>query len=141
MNHESHAGLTRVAFVLKSPILRSLLPFTSLRCSVMRRWVALAFFFAFAVATAHPIVSPQSIELLCGSNGAMKLLVKSADSNAPDSAHMHCSLCGALDVPVPAISNHAFSSALAYATQRSPASALAALTRPPLPARGPPSIS
>jgi hypothetical protein len=108
---------------------------------MLRRWLALAFLLGIAAAYASPVIQPRSIELLCSTNGAMKLISQTDDGNEASADAMHCGLCVPIAAPPSAIFQISFQSALAYATQRNPASALAALTRPPLPARGPPSLS
>ncbi len=115
--------------------------FHRLRSTELRRWIVGAFLLGMAAAYASPVIAPRSIELLCSTNGAMRLLSQTANGEEANADVMHCGLCAPSAAPPPAVSNSEFSSALAYATQRTPASALAALTRPPLPARGPPDFS
>jgi hypothetical protein len=115
--------------------------FHRLRSTELRRWIVGAFLLGMAAAYASPVIAPRSIELLCSTNGAMRLLSQTADGEEANADVMHCGLCAPATAPPPATSNSEFSSALAYATQPTPASALAALTRPPLPARGPPDFS
>jgi hypothetical protein len=115
--------------------------FSLLRSHMLRRWVALAFLLGLAAAYASPVIQPHSMELVCSTHGIVKLLSPATDSNEPNSDVVHCSLCVPLAAPPPASIQPTFQSALAYATQRSFKSALAALTRPPLPARGPPDFS
>jgi hypothetical protein len=112
--------------------------FSVLRSAMLRRWVALAFLLGMAAAYASPVIQPRSIELLCSTNGAMKLISQTADGEEASMDTMHCGLCVPIAAPPPVALQPSFQSALAYATQRNPASALAALTLPPLPARGPP---
>jgi hypothetical protein len=113
----------------------------SLRHSSLRRWVALVFLLSVAAAYASPIVQPRSLELLCSTNGAMKLINQAADGQEANADVMHCGLCAPAAAPPPVGSYTKFYSALGYAAQRTPASSLAALTRPPLPPRGPPAFS
>jgi hypothetical protein len=117
--------------------------FSLLRSTLLRRWVALAFLLGMAVAYASPVIQPRSMELLCGANGGMKLQSQTPDGQDRaqyGSDAMHCALCVPLTAPPPARFAPSFQSRLAYATQPIAASALAALTRPPLPARGPPDL-
>jgi hypothetical protein len=114
--------------------------FSSLRSDMLRRWIVLAFLLGMAAAYASPLIQPRSLDLLCSTNGAMKLISQTADGEEANVDAMHCGLCVPIAAPPLATLQPSFQSALAYATQRSPASALAALTRPPLPARGPPAI-
>jgi hypothetical protein len=111
-----------------------------LRSSLLRRWMVGAFLLGMAAAYASPVIAPRSIELLCSTNGAMRLLSQTADGEEASTDVMHCALCAPAAEP-PVASPLPALSALAYATQRTPASTLAALTRPPLPARGPPDFS
>ena len=110
-----------------------------MRASWLRRFVLACFMLAVGVATASPLIKPQSIELLCGAGSTMKLLIKTSDGEAADSTHSQpCALCAHTSAPPPAIHVSEFRSDLAYATEPTPAAVLAALTLPPLPARGPP---
>ena len=92
-----------------------------------------------AAAYASPLIAPRSIELLCSTNGAMRLLSQTADGEETSDL-LHCAMCAPAAAPPDAIAFVA-PHPLAYATQRTPASILVALTRPPLPARGPPDFS
>jgi hypothetical protein len=107
----------------------------------LRRWVAWGFLLSVAATYASPLIEPRSLELLCSTNGAMKLINQTADGQEASADVMHCGLCAPTVAPPPVISYAEFSNALAYATQRIPASSWVALTRPPLPARGPPDFS
>ncbi|MFM7331211.1 MAG: DUF2946 domain-containing protein [Brachymonas sp.] len=112
---------------------------TKIRASWLRRFVLACFMLAVGVATASPLLKPQSIELLCGAGSTMKLLIKSSDGEAVDSTHsLPCALCAQTSAPPPSVTPPIFRSDLAYATEPTPAAVLAALTQPPLPARGPP---
>ena len=117
----------------------SLSLFSSLRASWLRRWVLACFMLAIGAATASPLLKPQSMELLCGTGGAMKLLIKSSNGDAVESTHtLQCALCLQASAPPPILALPTFRSDLAYANESLPAAVLAALTQPPLPARGPP---
>jgi hypothetical protein len=110
--------------------------------SFLARLVLAWFALAIGVATASPVVKPQSMELLC-SGGVMKLLVTSDDGSPPATGHtLDCPLCVSLDAP-PA-------SAAALFQAQPPAGGillphvdapLAVFTAAPPPARGPPLIS
>lgn len=114
----------------------------ALRASWLRRFVLACFMLAVGIATASPILKPQSMELLCGTGGAMKLLIKTSDGEAADASHsLPCALCAVGSAPPPAVQLPAFRCDLAYATLATPAAVLAALTQPPLPARGPPTAT
>jgi hypothetical protein len=107
--------------------------------SFLARLVLAWFALAIGVAVASPLVNPQGIELIC-SGGGMKLLVQGDQDGEPTTGHtLDCPLCASLDAPpaqpqvgVPAIrpTGHALAS--------NPALHIAAVTAPPLPARGPP---
>jgi hypothetical protein len=116
---------------------------TRLRSTLLRRAVAAVFLLAMGFAHASPLIKPQSIELLCSAGGAMKLLVKSSDGTAQESTYtVHCSLCALGDGAAPPANAPAF--LLPTAIPSKPlalTSALAALSLPPLPARGPPALS
>ena len=116
-----------------------------LRGLAIRRWVLACFVFAVGAATAAPLLNPQSMQLLCSSDGVVKL-VSSADSSGDtgsgltSQAHtLDCALClPALAMPVKLDSFFSASSPLAHALQPIAAAVLASLTAPPLPPRGPP---
>ncbi|HSV47497.1 MAG TPA: hypothetical protein VLJ58_17035 [Ramlibacter sp.] len=93
------------------------------------------------VAAASPLVSPQSLELICAGAGGSKVLVKDADGKPAASLHkMDCPLCAALDVPPPVRADLGSIPPQAHAVQPIPAARIAALTAAPLPARGPPAV-
>ena len=106
------------------------------------KWVVLWFALSIGAAMASPIVAPKSMELICSGSGAMKLLVKSANTDgAGDSSAMgmDCSLCASF-FAAPASEQRPliFLSPLASATAPVTAAYIAWVTRAPLPARGPP---
>ncbi len=106
--------------------------------------LALAWFLlAIGVAVAAPMVQPKSMELVCTGAGVMKLIVKSADGGETVSSHtLDCPQCLALGTPPPAQPRVSEPPpALAHALRPTVAATLAALTRAPLPARGPPAFS
>ena len=107
----------------------------------LARLVLAWFALALGVAIASPLVKPQSIELVCSGSGAMKLLVKGDDGNAPAGGHtLDCPLCVTLDAPPPvATFDIAPAQPLGRALQSIPAAHIAAHTAAPFPARGPPS--
>ena len=78
---------------MKRAIIR---PMQTLRqARLLARLVLAWFVLALGVAVASPIVQPQSMELICSSGGAMKLIVKNADGGA-DEVRGHtldCPLC------------------------------------------------
>ena len=106
----------------------------------LARWVLLWFALAMGVAIASPIIKPQSIEVLCSTSGMAKLLVTNDQGDVATSNHMlDCALCLNISAPPPkAFGLLAPSVPLAFAVQSVVRAALASLTAPPLPARGPP---
>ena len=106
----------------------------------LARLVLASFVLSLGVAIASPLVNPQSIELICATGGAMKLIIKSADGSEASSSHtLDCPLCASVAPPPPVISLVAAApSPLAYAMRPLAAAHIAARTAAPLPARGPP---
>jgi hypothetical protein len=105
---------------------------------------ALVWFVLFVcVAAASPLVTPQSMEIVCSGSGVMKLVIHGDDVAGETYSHTQdCSLCGTVGAPPPvAINLPALPQPLAYALQSIPAARIAALTGAPLPARGPPTFS
>lgn len=116
-----------------------------------RSWTRLFllwFVCALGVAVASPWVAPQTLQLVCAANGALKLLPLEdrgvEDSAAPASgmvsAHgLDCPLCATPALPtVPMPHWPRLDSPLAYRLQSIPAARMALLTAAPLPPRGPP---
>lgn len=67
------------------------------------RLVLTWFVLALGVAIASPLVKPQSMELVCTSGSAMKLIVKSDEGDAAASSHhtLDCPLCATVAAPPP----------------------------------------
>lgn len=109
----------------------------------LARLVLAVFVLSLGVAIASPLVQPQSMELVCATGGAMKLIVKNADGTAQERGHtLDCPLCASVAAPPPVIQAvMATPSPLAYALQPLPAAHIAARTAAPLPPRGPPALS
>jgi hypothetical protein len=109
----------------------------------LARFVLVWFALSLGVAVASPLVNPQSLELVCSGNGAIKLLVKGDDGKAAAGLHhtLDCPLCATLGAPPP-VASFVLPTAqpLGHAVQSIPAARIAALTAAPLPARGPPSL-
>lgn len=109
----------------------------------LARLVLVWFTFALGVAIASPLVKPQSMELVCASGGAMKLIVKSDDGSAESRGHtLDCPLCATVGAPpvldpqpelVPDVLAHALLPVLA--------AHIAGRAAAPLPPRGPPVFS
>ena len=123
------------------------MPPTALHAIRSLRWLArlaLAWFvLSLGVAVASPLVSPQSMELICSGSGAIKLLVKTDDGAKEVSGHtLDCPLCAHVGAPPPvAQGNAAPAQPLAHALRPIPAAHIAARTAAPLPPRGPPAFS
>ena len=92
-------------------------------------------------AIAATLIHPSSLQMVCASDGGMKMLDSSeSDGEVKLTKPMDCPLCASvtaapppsstLDLPVP--------SSLAHALQPVAAAHIAAATAPPLPSRGPP---
>lgn len=109
----------------------------------LARLVLAWFVLSLGVAIATPLVQPQSLELICATGGAMKLIVKSADGAAQERGHtLDCPLCATVVAPPPALTTVVVApSSLAHALQPVAAAHIAARTAAPLPPRGPPALS
>ena len=116
-----------------------------LRSALLSRGLAWAFLLSVAAANTSAVIAPRSLELLCSGNGAMKLLTASANgSEAQQEAGddpMHCGLCAPMAAPPPNERPAAFDHRHNCTLQPIAYTACATLTRPPLPARGPPAFS
>ncbi|MDD0837190.1 hypothetical protein PSQ40_01270 [Curvibacter sp. HBC61] len=117
----------------------------------LTRLLLLWFVGAFGVAVSSPWVAPQTLQLVCAANGALKLLplddpgaVDGAEPTAlAGAAHsLDCPLCISPGLPpVPAPWLPRLASPLAYRLQSIPAARMALLTAAPLPPRGPPTLA
>lgn len=109
----------------------------------LARLVLAWFVLSLGVAIATPLVQPQSLELICATGGAMKLIVKNADGTAQERGHtLDCPLCATVAAPPPALTPLVVApSSLAHALQPVAAAHIAARTAAPLPPRGPPALS
>lgn len=109
----------------------------------LARLVLAWFVLALGVAIASPLVQPQSLELICATGGAMKLIVKNADGTAQERGHtLDCPLCATVAAPPPVLTPVVLvPSSLAHALQPVAAAHIAARTAAPLPPRGPPTLS
>jgi Protein of unknown function (DUF2946) len=115
----------------------------------LARLVLAWFVCAIGVAVAAPMVQPQSMELICSTGGAIKLIVKSTGAQDPTGSGevrghtLDCPLCAtALMVPtieIPVL--FVPPSSLAHALQPVEAARIAGRVAAPLPPRGPPSFS
>lgn len=109
---------------------------------IIARLVLVWFALFVGVATAAPILNPQSKQLVCSASGQMKLI---ASDDASDEATNHlgldCVLCTGVSAPPP----QSWGSvepyqALSYALHAIESARIAAATSAPLPARGPPKL-
>lgn len=109
----------------------------------LARLVLAWFVLSLGVAIATPLVQPQSLELICATGGAMKLIVKNADGTAQERGHtLDCPLCATVAAPPPVLTPVVVApSSLAHALQPVAAAHIAARTAAPLPPRGPPTLS
>jgi hypothetical protein len=106
----------------------------------LARWVLLWFVLSLGFAVAAPIVSPQSVEMVCTNASSMKLIVQGQDGKALNLPSIDCPLCAMVGAPPPAPINCGTepAPALTQAFDAIYIARIAALTMPPLPARGPP---
>jgi len=108
------------------------------------RLVLLWFVLSLGVAVASPLVNPQSMELVCSSAGAIKVVVKTDDGARELGASLlDCPLCAIAGAPPPSADalRLVHPLPLGHALQPIPAARLAAATAAPLPARGPPAFA
>jgi len=100
------------------------------------------FLFSLGAAVASPIVHPQSVEMVCTSAGAVKVIVHTDEGvQEVGMGTMDCPLC-VLSGPPPAAPMMVLPvlQPLSLAVQPIPAARLAAATAAPPPARGPPTL-
>jgi hypothetical protein len=110
---------------------------------LIARFVLLWFALSIGAAIASPLIKPQAMELICTSNGATKLLLKTDEGVKEVSGHtLECPLCATLSAPPPVTQLRAEpAQPQGYVLQSIPAAHVAARTAAPLPARGPPAFS
>ncbi len=108
----------------------------------LARLVLVWFALSVGVAVASPYVHPQAMDLVCTSTGSMKLVVQGEDDSTVASSTMDCPLCASITAP-PVSFNTTLTqpSPLAHALIPVVAAHIASVTAPPLPSRGPPTIS
>ena len=119
------------------------MPTTFRRLALLHRWVLAWFMLSLGVEVAAPLAQPQSLELVCSSAGMVKVVVHDDDGTTePGRMAMDCALCAAVAPPPPvAVFHPPRPLPLARAVQPIPSARIAAATRAPLPARGPPTLS
>lgn len=109
----------------------------------LHRWVLALFMLSLGVAAASPLVRSQSLELVCTSAGPAKVVVRT-DEGVQEQGRtaMDCPLCAMAGAP-PAIVALPMPCLLplGHGVQSIPSARIAAATRAPLPARGPPALS
>ena len=109
----------------------------------LARMVLAWFVLALGVAVASPLVMPQSWQMVCSASGVVKLL--SLDDNGAASAGGHsieCPLCWLTGAPPPAQTRVLALQPVSDAELPSTGVLhVAARSAPPLPARGPPTVS
>ena len=101
------------------------------------------FAMSLGAAIASPIVQPKTMQLVCTSAGAVKVIVQTDDGALELGAgHLDCPLCALMGGPPPATPMPGLPHILplGHAVQPIPAARIAAATAAPLPARGPPSL-
>jgi hypothetical protein len=111
----------------------------------MARLVLVCFALFIGIAIASPIVNPTETQMVCASAGAggMKMVALGEEgADAKLVSNMDCPLCAAVVLPM-AFNSPAFENprALGLALHPLAAALIASVTAPPLPSRGPPSIS
>ena len=107
------------------------------------RLVLVWFALFIGAAIAAPIVHPTETQMVCSSMGGMKMVaVGEEGTDTRASTSVDCPLCAAVVIPLNTDSlPFEEPSALAHALRPLAAAHIASVTAPPLPSRGPPSIS
>ena len=107
------------------------------------RFVLVWFALSVGVAIASPLVKPQPMELICATDGAVRLLVQTDEGIRELSSHgLDCSLCVLSSAPPPVTQLIVEPPrSLSHVLHPIVAARIAALTAAPLPARGPPAFS
>lgn len=108
----------------------------------LTRFVLVWFALALGVAMASPLVAPKAVDLVCSTNGVVKLVSSDDDQQAqPKGQCLDCPLCMSLAFPpAPVTVSLAKPSPLAHALHPIAAAHIASATAPPLPSRGPPAL-
>ena len=109
----------------------------------LARLVLVWFVLSIGVAVASPLVAPKSMELVCTTAGATKLVVQGEANDAEHASGNHlldCPLCAVTGAPPTQVSTTLTQpSPLSHALHPIEAARIASATAPPLPSRGPPS--
>lgn len=108
----------------------------------LARLVLVWFVLSIGVAVASPLVAPKSMELVCTTAGAAKLVAQGEDDTQASNHLLDCPLCVTTGAP-PAHVGATLTqpSPLSHALHPIEAARIASATAPPLPSRGPPSTS
>lgn len=115
----------------------ALLRRTRILTSIVLAWFVLS----LGVAIASPVVQPKTMQLVCTSAGAVKVVIQTNDgADELGAGHMDCPLCALTGAPPPGAPLVRLPAVqpLALAVQSIPAARIAAATAAPPPARGPP---
>ena len=107
----------------------------------LRAWVVAWFVLALGVAVASPVVQPRSMEIVCSSTSATKILLHTSSGTLELGAHgSECPLCLTSGAPPgPPHSPSPVLTPLAHAKALSFSPPVVVATAAPPPARGPPS--
>lgn len=103
--------------------------------------LVLAWFALFmGAAGASPWINPDSPQMVCSANGAVKWVnADTQDGGGTTAMGMDCPLCASVLPPMhPVHTACAAPDSLAHALRPTVQAHIAALTAPPLPSRGPP---
>lgn len=107
--------------------------------ALLARLVLAWFALSLGVAMASPLVKPQSLELVCGGGGAMKLLSQDGQGKPAGPHTLDCPLCASWDSPPAAAAAAGVPAKASLAQPSGGAETFAAKpTAGPPPARGPP---
>ncbi len=113
------------------------------QASLLARFMLVGFVLSLGAAIASPLINPQGVELICVSNGVMKVLVINAEGSSTEveSRMLDCPMCATVDAPPP--KGGAFvkpTAALLQVFDPAPTDPLTDRAAPPL-ARGPPTLA
>ena len=106
------------------------------------RFLLVWFVLSLGIAAASSWESPKSMDLVCTSGGFVKVVISDNDGTVHAPVHtMDCALCMAVGIPPsPIPSQFIKPSSLSHALHPIAAAHIAAVTAPPLPSRGPPTL-
>ena len=111
---------------------------------LIARFVLVWFALSLGVAIASPMVSPQSLQLVCSGSGSMKVIsIDAAGKSTTTVSHtLDCPLCASISAPPP-VEIIGFSSVAprAYSAPVQDTGSFTPVLATPPPARGPPSLA